>query len=121
MALAGSSDRQERFYWSASDGDVAAADALLAGGGVQVNEVYSRTGLTALHAAARKGHFRMVCHLLSNGADPNHANTFGVTPLHAAAHSGDKQVVQKLLDEGGTLSKDSVRVVGLYTGFHCLT
>ncbi len=41
MALV-SNDRQERFYWAASDGDVAAAEKLLLGGGVQINKVFSR-------------------------------------------------------------------------------
>jgi len=35
-------DRQERFYWASSDGDVAAAEKLLVGGGVQINHVFSR-------------------------------------------------------------------------------
>lgn len=41
MAIS-NNDRQERFYWAAGDGDVAAVEDLLVGGGVQINDIYSR-------------------------------------------------------------------------------
>ena len=57
----------------------------------------SHFNITPLHAAALNDHPRMICLLLSRGADETLADEDGWTPLHAAAARGCAEVVSELL------------------------
>lgn len=59
-----------------------------------------KTGLTALHLAAAKGHYDVVDLLVGLGANVNAAANDGRTPLHVAAAAGDDAVVALLLLKG---------------------
>lgn len=54
-------------------------------------------GATALHRAARHGHFGIVRMLLDAGAEQR-CDKLGFSPLHDAAHSGHHEIVRLLLE-----------------------
>lgn len=63
-------------------------------------EATTRMGLTAISAAAFKGHNRIVAMLLERGADPNAANIENQTAIMFASLAGRDTAVQMLLDAG---------------------
>lgn len=72
-------------------------------------EVRNRMGLTALSAAAFKGHVEIAKQLVKAKADPNAANDSGQTPLMFAALTGRTEMVKYLLEAGAKpTAKDKV-------------
>jgi ankyrin repeat protein len=70
---------------------------LLANEKVDINE--TEHGWTALHLAIYNSNVTAARFLLSNGADPNFANTGGWTPLHLAAiYAKDMDIVKLLVN-----------------------
>ena len=55
---------------------------------------------TALHAASRMNHLKVVQSLLRNGADVNAQGRWGHTPLLSSSESGHVEVVRWLLEHG---------------------
>ena len=71
---------------------------------------------TALSKASRHGHCEVIELLLTNGADPNKANTMtGYTPLYWAAIENNIEVAQLLLDNGADPNK---LIDGIMTPLH---
>lgn len=79
--------------------DTAAALALLARPGVDVNEP-SVDGTTALHWAVYNSDETLVERLLAAGAHPNVHNDYGSTPLMEAAVLGSAALIRRLLKAG---------------------
>ena len=74
--------------------------------GVDVEEVRTDTGVTALYLAAAEGHEGVVEQLLKAEADVNKARTdCGATPLCVAAAEGHEGVVEQLLKSGADVNK----------------
>ena len=61
-----------------------------------------RTGMTALHEAAKHNHIHTLEFLLANGADVDKQDRFKRTALHFALERPDYKVVKMLLDWGAT-------------------
>nr|XP_026689433.1 uncharacterized protein LOC100182602 isoform X2 [Ciona intestinalis] len=59
-----------------------------------------KSGNTALHAAARFGHFEIAKYLLENGCNVNARNTSGWTPLFYAGEGLHRRVAQLLIEWG---------------------
>jgi ankyrin repeat protein len=82
-------------------------DLLRKHGGMTGEEM--RTGMTPLHAAARKGLKEVVELFITKGADVNAKDNNGETPLHAAARKGLKEVVELFIANGADVNvKDRV-------------
>lgn len=99
------------------DGDVGAVRQLLVKGTVHVDAA-DLDGDTALLAAARNGHERVVDVLLEAGADPYLANHEGespsqyrmvldrvVDPVHQAVAAGDTEALASLINDGANLRR----------------
>ncbi|KAA8534034.1 hypothetical protein F0562_031551 [Nyssa sinensis] len=61
-------------------------------------------GLTALHAAAIKGHKDAVMMLVEFGSDIEWQDTEGHTPLHLAVEGGSIETVEVLIDRGANVN-----------------
>lgn len=61
-------------------------------------------GMTALHAAAKGGHYRAVDFLIESKADVNAFMVNNFTPLHQAASAQHTEVVQRLIDGGANVN-----------------
>ena len=59
-----------------------------------------KAALTALHAAAGKGHVAMVDALCAHGASVDPVTELGFTPLMYAARAGHAEAVRRLLVHG---------------------
>ena len=68
--------------------------------GDDVNAARERDGRTPLHAAAQRGHKRVVAVLLNDGASVDSRDNEGNTPLHLAAANGHDDTVRALLSDG---------------------
>lgn len=88
----------ERLRRAAEQGDLEGVEAALAEG-ADLASADSTFGNTALHLAARRGHFDVVRLLLAKGADPLAHDTGTMTPLHVATRDGKTKVVRLLLEE----------------------
>ena len=95
-----------------------ATKALLAAG-ADVNAVSTAERLTALHAAAAKGHAKLVALLIKRGANVEAEDKAGVTPLVLAVHERCEKCVLALIEGGAKVdearrlpnpSKDSISV-----------
>ncbi|CAK9135821.1 unnamed protein product [Ilex paraguariensis] len=64
-------------------------------------------GLTALHAAAIKGHKETVMMLVEFGADMESRDGEGHTPLHLAVEGGNVDTVEVLINRGANVSVKS--------------
>jgi ankyrin repeat protein len=88
-----------RLIQAARSGDVGAVRSAL-GSGVDVNAAEG-DGLTALHAAAERGHAEVVELLLARNADVHAKTRIGsYTPLHLAAMSAHAEIADDLLEAG---------------------
>ena len=65
-----------------------------------------RDGATPMHAAAEKGHGKVVESLLEAGCDRDKASKNGVTPLYIAAVQGHGKVVESLVKGGCDVDTD---------------
>eukprot|EP00929_Paragymnodinium_shiwhaense_P081350 TRINITY_DN42544_c0_g1_i1.p1 TRINITY_DN42544_c0_g1~~TRINITY_DN42544_c0_g1_i1.p1 ORF type:complete len:337 (-),score=66.50 TRINITY_DN42544_c0_g1_i1:425-1435(-) len=82
---------------SAQRGELAKVCNLLGAGASADSQ--DEFGVTALHGAAKKGHFAVVARLLQSKADPDTVQSrCKLKPLHYAAKHGHLEVVQALLD-----------------------
>jgi ankyrin repeat protein len=84
-----------------------------------VRTCHAETGLTALHAAARRLNARLVARLLDGGADPQARDARGHLPLDWAASSSTpatagrfREVTQLLLGRGGSLTACAAVALG---------
>ena len=63
----------------------------------------SKSGSTALHSAATKGHAGTCALLLNRGAELDARDAFGYEPLHYAGQNGHADVCALLLGHGAML------------------
>ena len=79
---------------------------LLVSRGADVDELGKIGGhaMTALHAAARRGHTDLASYLIAAGATVDSRDHFGYTPLHYASIAGQKGVVLLLISEGADVN-----------------
>ena len=59
-----------------------------------------KSGMTALHLAARNGYKDIVLSLVDQGSDVNAQDKSGKTPLHRAAEQGKTEMVSLLAQRG---------------------
>ncbi len=86
-------------YSAALEGSRNAARAAIQRGD-DINGTYTSNARTPLHAAADRGHPKMVVLLCDDNADPNLQDNHGNTPLHLAARHGHNKTVNALLSAG---------------------
>jgi ankyrin repeat protein len=86
-------------YYAASFGIEHVVKALLEQG-AEVDATGGRLGATAFHAAALRGHVKVMDILFHNGADPNNLDFVKKTPLNSAALRGNVEVIKYLLEHG---------------------
>lgn len=80
-------------------GSAKAVDEILTQKELKIDQ-RNRMGLTALAAAAFKGHAAIAAKLIAKGADVHAANGVGQTALMFAALAGKTEVARVLLDHG---------------------
>ncbi|KAF7830919.1 serine/threonine-protein phosphatase 6 regulatory ankyrin repeat subunit B-like [Senna tora] len=91
-------EQGEEVVAAARHGDVKKLESLLKrGGSVYYKDQY---GLTALHAAAMKGHKDVVLMLCEAGVDLESQDVEGHAPLHMAVEGGDEDTIQVLVKKG---------------------
>jgi len=86
-------------YYAASFGIEHVVRALLEQG-AEVDATGGRLGATAFHAAALRGHVKVMDILFQNGADPNKMDFIKKTPLNSAALVDNVEVIKYLLEHG---------------------
>jgi len=87
-------------YNFAENGNVDELIIALNQGNKSINWYRDDYGSTALHAATRKGYYKIVQILLDRGIDINSKNNSGYTALHEASFVGNVNIVKILLDKG---------------------
>lgn len=70
-------------------------------------DLQTRTGKTALMAAARRGDHELVHRLIAAGADVEATNKGGGTPLHYAAWFGSSRTIELLVSRGAQVNHQS--------------
>jgi len=85
-------------FGSARNGNLGSAERYL-DRGEDINARRAEDGRTPLHAAAERGHRKMVTFLLNKGAFVNARDDEGDTPLHLAATAGHDSIVRILLSD----------------------
>ena len=93
--------------WAIMGKRTGAADLLRKHGGMMVEEL--RSGMTPLHAAARKGLKEVVELLIHEGTDVNAKSDDGWTPLHKAALQGHKEIAKVLIAAGADVDAKNNR------------
>jgi hypothetical protein len=86
-------------YYAASFGIEHVVTALLEQG-AEVDATGGRLGATAFHAAALRGHVKVMDILFQKGADPNKLDFIRKTPLNSAALVDNVEVIKYLLEHG---------------------
>jgi Ankyrin repeats (3 copies)/Ankyrin repeats (many copies) len=86
-------------YYAASFGIEHVVKALLEQG-AEVDATGGSLGATAFHAAALRGHVKVMDILFQNGADPNKLDFIKKTPLASAVLGGNVEVINYLLEHG---------------------
>jgi hypothetical protein len=86
-------------YYAASFGIEYVVNALLEQG-VEVDDTGGRLGATAFHAAALRGHVKVMDILYQKGADPNKVDFIKKTPINSAALVDNVEVVKYLIEHG---------------------
>jgi hypothetical protein len=100
----GSSSAKPSTIWEAAyEGDVAALDRYLAGGGA-VDGLDDKFGGTPLLWAALAGRAGAIERLVQGGADVNAPDRDGSTGLHAAAFLGHEKAVATLVEHGAKVN-----------------
>jgi len=87
--------------------DRAEFDRLIAKNHTVVNSRDKTNGRTGLHIAADRRDNVWLRYLITNGANPNIADTHGVTPLMLASRLGWVEGMQTLLDAGARVDEPS--------------
>jgi ankyrin repeat protein len=79
----------------------------------------SSTGTTALHLAAKGGHFDLIEFLVKTVTDVDVLDSAGMTALHLAAHGGHTKVVEVLLGAGARVNmQDKTGMTALHLAAH---
>ncbi|KAH0564198.1 ankyrin repeat domain-containing protein 39-like isoform X1 [Cotesia glomerata] len=107
-------DFERGIWYAAQSDDIARVKQLLAKGASASEE--DSAGYTALHYAARAGHYDVCKLLLEHGARVNAITRCGrATPLHRAASRGNEDVVRLLCKFGADLN---IQDADGYTALH---
>jgi hypothetical protein len=106
-------------YYAASFGIEHVVETLLAQG-AEVDVTGGRLGATAFHAAALRGHVKLMDILFQTGADMNKIDFIEKTPLHSAALMGNVEVINYLLDHGADPLVEDGRNMTPYDWAHML-
>ncbi|KAJ8769478.1 hypothetical protein K2173_002968 [Erythroxylum novogranatense] len=100
-------ERGEQVLMAARRGDLRCLETLLrSGANVNYRDQY---GLTALHAAAIKGHRDVVSMLVEYGLDLECSDNEGHTPLHLAVEGGSLETVKVLALKGANVGAKNGR------------
>ena len=101
-AAAGGSADAASLMAACQEGQLEAVHALVARGGVDVNEATQEDGTTALMLACENGHLEVARLLVEHGgASANAARTSdGMTPLMFAAQDGSLEIARLLVERG---------------------
>ncbi|KAF8402592.1 hypothetical protein HHK36_010680 [Tetracentron sinense] len=100
-------ERGELVLTAARRGELGELELLLKeGASAKYRDQY---GLTALHAAAIKGHKEAVSMLVEHGIDLECQDGEGHTPLHLAVEGGSIETVQVLINSGANVNAKSKR------------
>ena len=101
----------EALWLACEQGDDAKARTVLAAarkaGSADALLLRRRHGLTLMHLAAERGHFRVLTELLASGAAADVVTAAGVTPLHLAAERGRNDAVDVLVAFGAEQPADA--------------
>ena len=85
---------------AAEYGQLKIVDKLLIEDALGVNDTDQRSGMTALHYAAKSGHADVLSTLIDRGADYNLADFKGITPVHCAIQGVESACLALLLQQG---------------------
>jgi ankyrin repeat protein len=96
-------DGMTALHWSAFQGDVDTAKALIAAGG-DVKAATRVGGITPLSLACTSGSAPLIEALLKAGADVNSTTGDGATPLMTAALSGNADAIAVLVKNGAEIN-----------------
>ncbi|XWS65808.1 hypothetical protein CRYUN_Cryun05aG0145400 [Craigia yunnanensis] len=106
-------ERGEEVLMAARCGDMRRLQSLLQKGAAM--NFQDQYGLTALHAAAIKGHKDVISMLVELGSDLERQDNEGHTALHLAVECGQLEVVEALIDTGANANaKTKTGVTPLY-------
>lgn len=89
--------------WAASTGKAQVVEAIV-GRGANVNDYCGRTGETALHVAAKGGHWGAAETLIKAGANLEQKTQDNATALLCAASAGSLKIMEVLLEHGAEVS-----------------
>jgi ankyrin repeat protein len=78
-------------------------EPLRKGGDIDTKDI---SGLTPLHLAIMRDHFRYVHFVLKNGANVNLKSDSGKTPLIYAARNGNVEIIQELIKFGANINDE---------------
>jgi hypothetical protein len=96
-------------YYAASFGIEHVVKGLLEEG-AEIDGTGGRLGATAFHAAALRGHVKVMNILFQKGADPNKVDFINQTALQSAALVNNPEVIKYLLEHGANpLARDDRR------------
>ncbi|KAK6234390.1 hypothetical protein QUC31_006796 [Theobroma cacao] len=102
-------ERGEEVLMAARRGDATRLQSLLQKGAA--TNFQDQYGLTALHAAAIKGHKDVVSLLIESGSDLEHRDNEGHTALHLAVECGHLETVEALIEKGANAKAKNKRGV----------
>ncbi|XP_021295345.1 serine/threonine-protein phosphatase 6 regulatory ankyrin repeat subunit B-like [Herrania umbratica] len=102
-------ERGEEVLMVARRGDARRLQSLLQNGAA--TNFQDQYGLTALHAAAIKGHRDVVSVLIESGSDLERGDNEGHTALHLAVEGGHLETVEALIEKGANAKAKNTRGV----------
>lgn len=75
--------------------------------GADIEKRYCKTGVSAIHYVAFKGHHDTLKYFLTIGAKVDSEDNYGRTPLYFAAYSGKEICVKLLIEQKADVNKQT--------------